>query len=1061
MEPKKRNRIAILVVTILLLLLLFLLRGCREELPVKTDPDLLSILVELREELEWPGIDIETAAANLATPEAVVDFVKKDIIYLPYRGAFADPEAMLRTRAGNSVDRARLTQALLDELGYKTRFMQLNPHAGKPGQPFTGSLQREKPEALRKLADYLDYDLSSSGAELESLRSDFSEIAQLLEKESSDAFAELKNIAPEFLSAAPPKPQHTGETVWMWTEYLNPETEKWQKADSTFENKLSGVAVSEIAAPESEAHISLTGIRGDGTRINLMSWSGDMVGRNAEILFLPADRRPEELLNIREPNEIWAWAPVLPVGQKIHRGNPFTPEGAVLSNYDGTPASFFDEDGNLDFHAPEVKQLSVLNARCGDGQRVRVRLAATTVDTPRWHAGHFTLKDNGKPVRQLRMEKAASNARPVILVVDTSGSMTSDGREKMARGAVNQLIDQLPDHQRLGLITHGYEKVSVMQQLVPKSEGKAKEVFSRVIFWSAERMLSAVNTALEMADEPSTILYLTDGKDSESSRPGYAERLEETLAAIRKSPSRLIPVGIGEADPVLMEKFAGASGTRYLEIDNPENLPSLYAQLGSELSGAVELSYTIPETAEPDSTRVLSVELEGYDGEVEASYTVKEGTPFGFVRIELEVSGNPNIKSKRTLVDFTDGYDGWRMMTKASLWMSPPTYPKHIIESRLVDEWIEALHVGAILEGGDLDESLFNRSFSYRQAATLSRINTYQTAISSTGVMPAGPALWMEKQSLHLKGETVVRRSNLDWLSNFDWPNSENREQLARGFLSLASAEGAVWSGKSVNATLLKDTSALRAITTPEQPPALSGLPLHELPGQPADWILICNPDSPESGWKIDTATGAVYAYLAHGREIAKGASLEETAAEFREIRSLLQLYSTLGGSAVSAAGLPSGAVLSAICAYFDQVVRMYCYSTLMMQQVGDAIENGGETFDPAKAKSTAEQLCETSGDADTFARSLLRETAYGFARGTAENVVAGEFASRFTDRYGIKTGSAADSVVSAATSAGAGFTDPTPGTFEELKKAFSPEGTPSAVTAPSLQNAVKKAIFP
>jgi len=1062
MEPKKKHRLRIVVTAIFLVVVLLLIRSCggKQQNVVTVDPDLLTILLELREELEWPGIDVKTAAANLETPEAVVKFVREGTIYLPYRGAFADPSAVLRTRAANSVDRSLLTIALLDELGFETRFREFSTNAGRPGVPFPNNLERRTPEALQKLADYLEYDLADADSEMGAMKADFESLSAILEKESSEAFAKIKELAPEFLTAEAPKPSSTKEVVWTWPEYLDPESGAWVKADSTFDNYAGASWTSTIELPKPVTRIRINGARGDGSRVNLMSWSGEAVGRDVEVLFLPADRKPAELMNIREPNEIWTWTPVVQVGKETIHGKPFTPEGAVLAEYDGAPTSFFNEKGDLDFHAPEVQNLSVENAVCGDGKRVRVRLDATTLEAPRWHTGHFSLKDEGKPVKRLRMETGGSLPRPVILVVDASGSMTEDGREQLARAAVNRLIEKLPDHQKLGLIAHSYSKVSVLQELKPKGEGEATEAFKKLIFWSAEAMLPAVNAALEMAVEPSTILYLTDGKDMAASKPGYAEKLATTLQALRDSDSTLIPVGIGEADAVLMTKFAEASGTEYVIADDPASLPDLYAELGAGLSGAVELSYVIPDAAVPGSTRALTVEMEGFEGQAEATYEVNEGTPFGLVRIEMEVVGNPNIDGKRTIIDLSDGYDGWRMMTKTSVWMSPSIYPKHIVESRRVDEWIEALLMAKFMNGGELDESQLNRSFSFQQGATLNRIRSWHTAISSETPLPLGPSLWMKKESLRLQGVDVVRRSDLDWVSGFDWPMVENREQLAQSLLALLSAEGIVWANESVNATLMDNSSSLEMFAATDSLPENVPPSLKQLQGEQEDRVLIVSPADSSVGWKMDQSTGGIYGYIAHGHEVAKGASLEETAAEFREIRSMLQLYSCFGGGALSGAMLPSGAVFSALCSYFDQVVRMYCYSTLMMQQVNDAIDSGGEKFDPKKAKATAEKLCETSGDADDFARNLMKESIYGFARGTVANVVSGDAASRYGKSVGVKPGSAADVAISSGTSTGVSAADPTPGTYSEVSNHLGLGGNPSAVSSPSLGQTVDEAIF-
>ena len=77
-------------------------------------------LIALREQLAFPGDTTEQAARNLRTPDRALEFVKNEIVYLGYPGAFAGPGAMLRTRVGNCTDKARLLQEILKQQGYET-----------------------------------------------------------------------------------------------------------------------------------------------------------------------------------------------------------------------------------------------------------------------------------------------------------------------------------------------------------------------------------------------------------------------------------------------------------------------------------------------------------------------------------------------------------------------------------------------------------------------------------------------------------------------------------------------------------------------------------------------------------------------------------------------------------------------------------------------------------------------------------------------------------------------------------------------------------------------------
>lgn len=1067
------------IILVLLLAVILLPRSCDPVPSVKANPDLLSILLELREELEAPGIDVKTAAANLQTPEAALTFVREGTMYIPYPQTFADPNGVLRTRVANSADRCRLLVALLEEMGFEARIA--TDSRTPPGELFSGTFNRETPATLQKLADYLGHDLSGTESEFDGLEEEFEKLSASMQKETAKALTKVKELAPEvFENGEVMKPYFKTQPDWHWVQYRKTAEEDWTQVDPTHANtEFPGSANNAklLTLRSSETSIVVEGVRGDGSRLTLLTWTGESVGRDLNLLFLPSDRNPRELFDLKEPNEIWAWAPVLQVGQDTTRGKAFTPDGALMANLSGETAVKLDEKGDASFYAPPVLDMKVMNATCGDGKRVRVRLAVSTEEAPRWHAGHFSVLDEGKPVRNLRMESVHSEPRPIILVVDTSGSMNDDAeavktgrptRAALARTAAKSLIDSLPPTQPLAIISHGSSRILTERKLAPLSEGDAKATIDNLYFSGVQRILGSVNKALEMTEEPAYVVFLTDGEDSEWDNPGYNDFLSETLNAIRKSDSSLLPVGIGEADARLLSDFATASGTSYLAVNSVEELPKLYAHLGNVLSGSVELSYAIPGTPVPGTERNLKVTLENFDGESPGLYTVNEGTRFGLERIELKVSSNPYLSSTRVLADFSDGYDGWQMMQQVSFWVTPSVYPQHIVESRQVDQWIETLRIAEFMDGGELDHSELGRSFSFEHASTTNALRIFHTAATPDIPPPFGPAIIRMSRSFRLENIDVILTTQLDRMISYEWPTISTREDLSRHYLALNTAEAAVFGTESVNATLLAATEPLGVYRTGDDLPEGSPNSLDYLHRKSdRKRIMIVQPEDPSIGWNIHEETAAVYPYLASGNEIAKGASAEAVAAKYNELRSLLQIYAVGGGGAISAAGLPTGAVFSALCAFFDQVVGLYCYSAVMMNQVAEGIESG--EFNAAEAVETASRLCKVSGDPEGFARELVRKTAWGFVKGTAKGTVAGLVGGKISQAAGIGAASTSAAAVRGATAttvgaAGNAVSNATPDSVSDaagdIIMGIGNLGRPSAVSSPSLMNRVEAEIL-
>jgi hypothetical protein len=48
--------------------------------------NLLTAMLAARDQLEWPGLEVKTAAANLATTQAAVDFVRDEVASCRYPG---------------------------------------------------------------------------------------------------------------------------------------------------------------------------------------------------------------------------------------------------------------------------------------------------------------------------------------------------------------------------------------------------------------------------------------------------------------------------------------------------------------------------------------------------------------------------------------------------------------------------------------------------------------------------------------------------------------------------------------------------------------------------------------------------------------------------------------------------------------------------------------------------------------------------------------------------------------------------------------------------------------
>ena len=239
MKSSSRRLVATLVVGLLAVMLgMWLLRPTSStpavvaQAPAK---DLGEALHRLRNQLEFPGVTVADAAKNLSDAKAIFDFVKDGVGYIPYRGEWAGDEGTLRTRTGNSTDKALLLESLLKAKGYRTRMLRADwpsnavPYVGvDPHQDLT-----EVAEVKRFLPNHAE---TAQPVARDFLAAARSEAAATTDAVSTTLF---KNHFPIKLDDVP-DPQLLGnitpapETDWVWVEYRSDPTQPWTALDPVF-----------------------------------------------------------------------------------------------------------------------------------------------------------------------------------------------------------------------------------------------------------------------------------------------------------------------------------------------------------------------------------------------------------------------------------------------------------------------------------------------------------------------------------------------------------------------------------------------------------------------------------------------------------------------------------------------------------------------------------------------------------------------------------------------------------------------------------------------------------
>ena len=293
--------------------------------------EVVAVLGELRTELEWPGLTVEAAAGNLKTPQEALRFVREEIMLVNYRGSYAGPEAVLRTRVANATDKAYLLAMLLSKMNVKVHLARSDwPENAKGHQ---GPGPRRPLPALKKLAALLAPAGAEAGAppgtlsdkQLQELRDEIKASDRVIEKL-------LTAGGQDGLLKGSPAPGDTEptrvDTDWVWVRaQLDGKT--WTDMDPVFPKRPRPAAYKKpFAFTPVGVTIRLEGLRaGQEKGESLLEWSGPshtILGYDLLLSYFPASGG---IKAAEQPEKVGLWKPVLSWAALKVAGQDFAPSG--------------------------------------------------------------------------------------------------------------------------------------------------------------------------------------------------------------------------------------------------------------------------------------------------------------------------------------------------------------------------------------------------------------------------------------------------------------------------------------------------------------------------------------------------------------------------------------------------------------------------------------------------------------------------------------------------------------------------------------------------------------
>ncbi len=306
-----------------------------------TPEEIVASLTKLRAELEWPGLTVAEAAENLGTPQEALRFVSDEVMLVNYSGAYAGPEAVLRTRVANATDKSELLAALLTQMGYQARLARSD--WPENAQPHQGAGPNRELPAMAELQALLategaQDDPPAPGPTDEQLQALIDEIT------SAAAAIEQQLTASDRadLLAGTPDPNDTPswtDTNWVWVQ-VQLDGETWTDMDAVFPDQpRPETSTAPFVAKPVTLSLRLEAVQADTEEAQVvLQWSGpcrDILGYDLMISYFPEGGDMQE---VEQPELIARWQPQLTAGAISVAGELFAPAGGPAEDEEAEAA---------------------------------------------------------------------------------------------------------------------------------------------------------------------------------------------------------------------------------------------------------------------------------------------------------------------------------------------------------------------------------------------------------------------------------------------------------------------------------------------------------------------------------------------------------------------------------------------------------------------------------------------------------------------------------------------------------------------------------------------------
>ncbi len=969
------------------------------------DLSLLQLLELYREQIDGPGLTVREAAGKLETAEAARRFVVERIVYSPYEGPRQTPGQVLETRIANSIDKARLLGALLERQGWKISYVRAEMPKRPP--PAAVSILAQGPrEILKEIALRTGYDLDrlavewqESSRRAEAVRKRVAGTVEL----ATDVLKRKTGFSVEYGQLTGTRP-HDGRIL-----IIGERNGRKLRFDPLYDGmKWPGTVQPYIMPPPGRTVVELRLVDRTGLEQSLLSWSGEMGLRPVEFRFLPTVNTVERLAGPADPTDIRLWTPFLVHGGRAVTGKPFSLAGEAPGLSEKPPSispGRFSVAKSTDARSLRIADIDVAHwPRVGISLDVRASADAT------WLPSHFRISDNG--VRQrLRLINIDQRRRPILIVSDVSPSMKDIGAFEFSKTAIIRLARQLAPETPVGLISFAMRPI-VEAPVAPLGNGAAIVAAARRlrlrpftgIFWALRE------AAKQKGMDGGVVVLLSDGENNIN----YSNE-DEVVTALRARHMKVVALALGRAaDAPLLKRLAERTGGVFLLIRTADGLEPAYRRLGGILSSYVTFEYDYVSAGNERSSRRHRVEVSLAGSALKAEGYYVPGTevraterPRLILNLTHVQNGRP-VSTSRELVDLSAPDASWSLAGTYMLIADLGDLPPERLLSAYLGRWIRILRRQEKTAGKGAVDGMKGTDGPPLEMMQL--VNGFR-ALSAfqdgerTITPPAGPNHYL------LRRTPVTGKDGLQLATVFDVLTRSGRTnvfgnywragQVTRMELASAIAEGVVLGGRNGVEEMLRRPQEIRVFRhgMPLPPWLAPGLVRAVRKPLGNDDRILVSPSVTDWAWQVDTGLRRrIRIYYGDGALFAKGASVEEIAREFEKIDKLYQIYTGIAGN-LPGPYATTGAMLAAIATLKRAENRLWCFSTVMMGYVGEAIGSDDALLNraPGAARANAARLCnfnggggDPAGDLGGLIRDAAREGVKSWAVNAAKDAVGG-----------------------------------------------------------------------